>query len=90
MALRPGPRVAEATNLRQAAHAERLPKKRARELYYEYQAREKNGLPIISKRFADVARVVIADMDRQLEAGAGKKSFHDYKIVLEKYGSSTL
>lgn len=60
-------------------------KKRARELYYEYQAREKNGLPIISKRFADVARVVIADMDRQLEAGAGKKSFRDYKIVLEKY-----
>lgn len=60
-------------------------KKRARELYYEYQAREKNGLPIISKRFADVARVVIADMDKQLQAGAGKKSFRDYKIVLEKY-----
>lgn len=60
-------------------------KKRARELFYEYQAREKNGLPIISKRFADVARVVIADMEKQLEAGAGKKSFRDYKIVLEKY-----
>lgn len=60
-------------------------KKRARELYYEYQAREKNGLPIISKRFADVAKVVIADMDKQVDAGAGKKSYRDYKIVLEKY-----
>lgn len=60
-------------------------KKRARELYLEYQVREKNGLPIISKRFADVARVVIADMEKQLAAGAGKKSFRDYKIVLDKY-----
>jgi integrase len=60
-------------------------KERARELYYEYRAREKNGLPIISKRFADVAKVVISEMDRQLEAGVGKRSFRDYKIVLEKY-----
>ncbi len=60
-------------------------KKRARELYYEYQAREKNGLPIISKRFADVAKVAIANMDKQVAAGTGKKSFRDYKIVLEKY-----
>ncbi|MEQ9244378.1 MAG: hypothetical protein RLO21_00160 [Nitratireductor sp.] len=50
-------------------------KKRAREIYLEYQLREKNGLPVISKRFADVARVVIADMDKQLEAGLGKRTF---------------
>jgi integrase len=60
-------------------------KKRARELYVEYQVRLKNGLPVISKRFADVAAVAIAEMDKQLEAGAGKKSYRDYRIVLEKY-----
>ena len=60
-------------------------KRRARELYVEYQVRQKNGLPVVSKRFADVARAVIADMDQQLEAGVGKASWRDYKIVLEKY-----
>jgi integrase len=60
-------------------------KKRARELYVEYQVRQKNGLPVVSKRFADVARIVIADMDQQLAAGVGKASWRDYKIVLEKY-----
>ncbi|MFO7771528.1 MAG: site-specific integrase, partial [Roseovarius gahaiensis] len=47
-------------------------KKRARELYVEYQVRQKNGLPVISKRFADVAAVTIAEMEKQVEAGAGK------------------
>ena len=60
-------------------------KRRARELYVEYQVRQKNGLPVLSKRFVDVARLVIADMEKQLEAGVGKKSWRDYKIVLEKY-----
>ena len=60
-------------------------KKRARELYVEYQVRQKNGLPVISKRFADVAAVTIAEMDKQVDAGAGKKSYRDYKLVLERY-----
>lgn len=60
-------------------------KKRAREIYVEYQVRLKNGLPVLSKRFADVARLVIADMEKQLEAGVGKASWRDYKIVLERY-----
>jgi hypothetical protein len=49
-------------------------KKQARELYVEYQVRQKNGLPVISKRFADVARLVIADMEQQLAAGVGNSS----------------
>ena len=32
---------------------------------------------MIRKRFADGATVAIADIDRQLQAGAGKKSFRD-------------
>jgi integrase len=60
-------------------------KRRARELYVEYQVRQKNGLPVVSKRFVDVARLVIAEMDRQLAAGVGKASWRDYKIVLERY-----
>ncbi len=60
-------------------------KNKARELHLEYKIRQQNGLPVVSKRFADVARLVIADMENQLQAGTGKKSWRDYKIVLEKY-----
>ena len=69
------------TKCRQLSEA----KTKARELYLEYKVRQKNGLPVVSKRFADVAAVCIAEMDKQLEASAGKKSFRDYKIVLERY-----
>jgi len=60
-------------------------KEQARELYYDYKTRHKNNLPIISKRFADVAAVAVANMDKQINAGTGKASFRDYKIVIEKY-----
>jgi hypothetical protein len=57
----------------------------ARELYIEYKIRQKNGLPVISKRFADVAAYCISDMQKQLDAGLGKKSYRDYIIVLNRY-----
>lgn len=60
-------------------------KERARELYIEYKVRQKNGLPVVTKRFAAVAAYCIADMDKLLAAGAGKVSFRDYKIVLNRY-----
>ena len=60
-------------------------KEAARELYIEYKIRQKNGLPVISKRFADVAAYCVADMQKQLDAGLGKKSYRDYIIVLNRY-----
>ena len=57
----------------------------ARELYLEYRIRQKHGLPVISKRFADVAAYCVADMQKQLDAGLGKKSYRDYIIVLNRY-----
>ena len=57
----------------------------AREIYLDYRFRQKNGLPVISKRFADVAALCRATMKEQLENGAGKKSFRDYIIVIDKY-----
>ena len=60
-------------------------KEAARELYLEYRIRLKHGLPVISKRFADVAAYCILDMQKQLDAGLGKKSYRDYVIVLNRY-----
>jgi len=57
----------------------------ARDIYLDYRVRQKNGLPVISKRFASVAALCRATMAEQLENGVGKKSFRDYIIVIDKY-----
>lgn len=54
----------------------------ARELDIEYKIRQKNGLPAISKHFADMATFCISEMQKQLDAGLSKKSCRDYVIVL--------
>ena len=44
----------------------------ARDTYLEYKFRHKNDLPVITKKFSDVARLAITDMRKQLDAGLGK------------------
>lgn len=56
-----------------------------REVYLDYRFRQKNRLPVISKRFADVAALCRTIMKEQLDKGVGKKSFRDYIIVIDKY-----
>ena len=60
-------------------------KSRARDLYLEYQLRLKNNLPIISKRFVDVAATCILDMESQLAKGTGKTTYREYIAVFKKY-----
>ena len=57
----------------------------AREHYLEYKFRQKNDLPVVRKQFADVARLAISDMRKQLDGGSGKKVYKDYVVVLERY-----
>ena len=57
----------------------------ARDTYLEYKFRHKNDLPVITKKFADVARLAIADMRKQLDAGLGKKVYADYIVCIERY-----
>ncbi|MDE0970359.1 MAG: hypothetical protein OSA51_13325, partial [Octadecabacter sp.] len=57
----------------------------AREHYLDYKFRSKHDLPNLNKRFADVAQLSITDMQRQLDAGAGRKVFKDYVKVIESY-----
>gem|GEM_PF-40361 len=73
--------VRVSTNCKQLSAA----RERARELFVEYRVRQKNGLPVISKRFADVAQVAVAEMQQQLAAGTGKSVYRDYITVLERY-----
>ena len=60
-------------------------KQAASDSYLEYKFRQKNGVPVVSKRFSDVAKLCITEMNKQLKSGVGKKVYRDYVIVLEKY-----
>jgi integrase len=60
-------------------------KEYARDTYLEYKFRHKNDLPIVTKKFSDVARLAIMDMRNQLEAGLGKKVYADYCVCIERY-----
>jgi hypothetical protein len=56
-----------------------------REIYLDYCFRQKNGLPVISKPFADVAVLCRATIKEQLDNGVNKKNFRDYIIVIDKH-----
>ena len=60
-------------------------KQAASDSHLEYKFRQKNGVPFVSKRFSDVAKLCIAEMNKQRKSGVGKKVYRDYVIVLEKY-----
>jgi integrase len=60
-------------------------KEYAGDAYLEYKFRHKNDLPIVTKKFSDVARLAIVDMRKQLNAGLGKKVYKDYIVCIESY-----
>ena len=60
-------------------------KEYARDTFLEYKFRHKNDLPVVTKKFSDVARLTIADMRKQLDAGLGRKVFADYIVCIERY-----
>lgn len=60
-------------------------KRVAREQYLDYKFREKHDLPIVTRRFEDVANLAIKDMQRQLDAGAGRKVYRDYIQAINAY-----
>jgi hypothetical protein len=60
-------------------------KEYARDTYLEYKFRHKNDLPVVTKKFSDVARLAIADMRKQLDAGLGRKVYSDYIVCIERY-----
>ena len=57
----------------------------AGDAYDEARFRHKLGQPSISRRFRDVARLAIMEMDDALGSGKGKVAYKDYKLLLEKY-----
>ncbi|MGY9033384.1 MAG: site-specific recombinase, partial [Rhodobacterales bacterium] len=42
-------------------------------------------MPVVTKKFSDVAKLAIDDMRKQLEVGLGRKVFADYIVCIERY-----
>ena len=51
----------------------------------EHLFKQKHQIPAVSKRFADIARLSIEKMKRQLEEGEGRKIYSAYIAVTQNY-----
>ena len=54
-------------------------------LYDEARYRERIGLAPVQKTFAEIARVTVEELKRDLAAGTGKKIYVDYISIIERY-----
>ena len=60
-------------------------KQKARELMIEAEIRKRSNLPVVTRRFRDVAKLAVQRMDDKLKNKEGKVSYKDYKRVIEDY-----
>lgn len=57
----------------------------AQRLLIEAEVRKKQNLPVVTRRFRDVAKLAVARMEDALKLNAGKVSFADYIRVINDY-----
>jgi integrase len=60
-------------------------KAQAKEQLVEYKIKLRNQIPVVTKTFASIAKLAIAEMHDELQRGGGTKSLNDYIIVINKY-----
>ena len=60
-------------------------KAKATEAYDRARFMEKEGLPQVTRRFDSIARLAIAEMEKALESGHGKKTYTTYVQVINKH-----
>lgn len=57
----------------------------AHKLLIAAEVRKEQNLPVVTRRFRDVANLSIERMDQELKSGKGKVSFKDYIRVITEY-----
>ena len=60
-------------------------KQKARELMIEAEIRKRSNLPVVTRRFRDVAKLAIQRMDEKTKNKEGKVSYKDYKRIITDY-----
>ncbi len=62
-----------------------LAEERAKELLIEAEIRNRSHLPVVTRRFKDIANLSIQRMEQETEAGRGKVIYKDYIRVINDY-----
>jgi integrase len=62
-----------------------LAKVKAKELMITAEIRKRENLPVITRRFRDVAKLAVQRMQDKLKNGDGKVSYNDYIRVINEY-----
>jgi len=63
-------------------------KVKAKDLMVEAEIRKRNNIPVLTRRFGDIAKLVVKKMREDVAVGAntkGIKAYKDYIPVIEKY-----
>lgn len=60
-------------------------KEAAHRLLIAAEVRKQQNLPVVTRRFRDVANLAIERMEQELKSGKGKVSFNDYIRVIREY-----
>jgi integrase len=60
-------------------------KSKANELRIEAEIRKRSNLPVITRKFRDVAKLAVERMEHEIQSGNGKVSYADYIRVIEEY-----
>ena len=58
---------------------------RAKELLIEAEIRNRSGIPVVTKRFKDIAELAIDRMERDLKGGMGKVIYKDYIRIIREH-----
>ena len=60
-------------------------KERAKEILIEAEIRERSNLPVVTRRFRDVAKLAVERMEADKKAGHGKAIYKEYIGVINNY-----
>ena len=58
---------------------------KAKELLVEAEIRKRSGIPVVTKRFKDIAMLAIDRMERDLRGGLGKSIYKDYIRIINEH-----
>jgi integrase len=60
-------------------------KRAAIQLYHQAVARKQQNLPVVTRQFNHIAKIVLDQIDKAKQENRAKKSFDDYLIVINRY-----
>ncbi|MBV8664854.1 MAG: hypothetical protein JO269_00070, partial [Burkholderiaceae bacterium] len=60
-------------------------KKKAKDLMVKAEIRKESNLPVVTRKFRDVAKLAIERMQQERTSGKGKVSYDDYIRVIQDY-----